>query len=646
MLVTNVDAQEFSVGKLRYWVNDDGASVGIRGVVRGETLSGDLMIPSSVNYMGQDYIVNTISTAAFINCTELTSVTIPNTVITIMTNAFYGCTSLYRLYLPNCNVRFIGSAAFNKTAWLEAQPTGLVYIGQLFYTYKNPSTMADNTDIILKDGTTCIADEAFSGCKKIASVYIPTTVKTIGNKAFASCSALKSVNIPASVTNIGKSCFVNCSSLQSIVFPNSISYINSNTLDGCTSLDYVQIPTSVKFICSNAFYGCKSLTNVIIPTSVKGIDSGAFMNCTSLSYISIPNSVVYLGENAFTNTAWYNSQPNGVVISGTIAVTYKGDVPSGTILTIGEGITAIANRAFRNLTGITVLRLPSTLGYIGNNAFSGCTSMTYVNLPRNLKSIGSEAFSNCTNLTEISFPNTLLSVGQNAFNGTSWLNYQPDGVVYAGPVVLKYNGSIPADKTLTIEEGATAIADYAFASSGFNKVVLPNSLTRIGYGSFRESQLQEINIPESVTSIANGAFMQIPSLHRVDAYVDPTAVTMGNDPLTLIAPTPTYGDRLTTSMVFSSYVDDRELHVLPGREYSFSKSLCWALFRNIIGDLENGSGTTGDLNDDGQVNTGDVSELYRAILNGMTDSKYDINGDGSVNTGDVSALYSILLGNG
>ncbi len=54
---------------------------------------------------------------------------------------------------------------------------------------------------------------------------------------------------------------------------------------------------------------------------------------------------------------------------------------------------------------------------------------------------------------------------------------------------------------------------------------------------------------------------------------------------------------------------------------------------------------SGDLNSDGNVNTGDVSELYKAVLNGATDSKYDLNGDGNVNTGDVSFLYSIILGN-
>ncbi len=52
---------------------------------------------------------------------------------------------------------------------------------------------------------------------------------------------------------------------------------------------------------------------------------------------------------------------------------------------------------------------------------------------------------------------------------------------------------------------------------------------------------------------------------------------------------------------------------------------------------------SGDLNGDDNVNVGDVSELYRAILNGSTASKYDLNGDGNVNVGDVSELYSMIL---
>ena len=52
---------------------------------------------------------------------------------------------------------------------------------------------------------------------------------------------------------------------------------------------------------------------------------------------------------------------------------------------------------------------------------------------------------------------------------------------------------------------------------------------------------------------------------------------------------------------------------------------------------------TGDVNGDGTVNAGDISELYQAILEGSSDSRYDINGDGNVNAGDISELYNSIV---
>ena len=51
----------------------------------------------------------------------------------------------------------------------------------------------------------------------------------------------------------------------------------------------------------------------------------------------------------------------------------------------------------------------------------------------------------------------------------------------------------------------------------------------------------------------------------------------------------------------------------------------------------------GDLNGDGNVNAGDISDLYTAILTGSSDNAFDINSDGNINAGDVSTLYSYIL---
>lgn len=55
------------------------------------------------------------------------------------------------------------------------------------------------------------------------------------------------------------------------------------------------------------------------------------------------------------------------------------------------------------------------------------------------------------------------------------------------------------------------------------------------------------------------------------------------------------------------------------------------------------AGVPGDLNGDGNVNAGDVSELYDLILSGSLDPKGDLNDDGQVNAGDVSELYELIL---
>lgn len=52
----------------------------------------------------------------------------------------------------------------------------------------------------------------------------------------------------------------------------------------------------------------------------------------------------------------------------------------------------------------------------------------------------------------------------------------------------------------------------------------------------------------------------------------------------------------------------------------------------------------GDLNHDGSVNAGDISELYKTLLSGIYNPECDLNGDGNINAGDVSQLYSIILG--
>ena len=119
----------------------------------------DLSLPTDFN--GKDYGVWQY---AFLNCTDLTSVTIVNGVTSIGDAAFYG-SRLTSVTIVN-GVTSIGDAAFYGS--------GL-------------------TSVTIADGVTSIGDSAFYGCTGLTSVTIPDCVTSIGARAFLFCPKLTSI---------------------------------------------------------------------------------------------------------------------------------------------------------------------------------------------------------------------------------------------------------------------------------------------------------------------------------------------------------------------------------------------------------------------------------------------------------------------
>ena len=280
--------------------------------------SGDVVIPSSVTYSGVTYSVTSIGSCAFLECTSLTSIEIPNSVTSIGSNAFAYCTNLTSIDIPN-SVTSIGGYAFYNTAWYNNQSDGLIYAGKVAYNYKG--TMPQNTSIIIKDGTTGISGYAFESCTGLTSIEFPNSVTSIGEGAFHGCTGLTSIVIPNSVTWIGSYAFYGCIGLTSVKIGDSVRSIGSSAFSGCSGLTSVTIPNSIASIGNHCFYNCSSLTSIDIPNSVASIGKSAFSYCSSLTSIDIPNSVTSIGQSAFSYCSKLTSIdiPNSVTSIGTEA---------------------------------------------------------------------------------------------------------------------------------------------------------------------------------------------------------------------------------------------------------------------------------------------------------------------------------------
>jgi sorbitol-specific phosphotransferase system component IIA len=298
----------------------------------GCDFSGELKIPSEVEFESKKYKVTRIGDEAFFECKNLQSVVIPNSVKTIGAAAFKYCKNLQSVVIPN-SVKTIGAEAFMDCPNLQdiVIPNSVKTIGaQGFYRCKNLQSISmsesvanidsfaflqctnlskievspNNRRYSSKDGAlySKSGDTLFLVPKKTAAFTIPSTVKCIGDEAFAFCDSLRSIVIPNSVTSIGKSAFGGCTILQSVVIPNSVTSIKWSTFGGCTNLQSVVIPNSVTSIGGVAFSGCVNLQNVVIPNSVTSIGTFAFADCRRLQSIVIPNSVTNFGIGAFGGT--------------------------------------------------------------------------------------------------------------------------------------------------------------------------------------------------------------------------------------------------------------------------------------------------------------------------------------------------------
>ena len=268
-------------------------------------------IPDSMTSIGDD---------AFAWCDSLTSVTIPDSVTSIGSDAFYGC-PITTATIPTIAISSIpknslqtvvitGGESIGLMAFLNCTsltsvtiPDGVTGIGDYAFAY-----CRSLTSVTIPDSVTSIGNRAFDDCDSLTSVVIPDSVTSIGDYAFFRCSNLTNVMIPDSVTSIGNGAFYGCTGLTSVTIPDSVTSIGDSAFSGCTGLTSVTISDSVTSIGSCAFYWCRSLTSVTIGNGVTSIGDWAFYWCDSLTRVYYAGSAsdwngISIGSDNFDLTS-------------------------------------------------------------------------------------------------------------------------------------------------------------------------------------------------------------------------------------------------------------------------------------------------------------------------------------------------------
>ena len=255
-------------------------------------------IPEKFTYEGVEYSVTCIGAFAFNSFGEysnLTSVTIPNSVTRIEPEAFDGCSNLTSVTIPN-SVTDIGYSAFGECngltsvhitdleAWCRIS-FGSSDANPLYYAHHLYLNGEEVKDLVIPNSVTSLGKCAFNGCSGLTSLTIPNSVTGIEGYAFGEYSGLTSVSIPNTLTSIGTAVFWGCSSLVSVTIPNSVTSIGAYAFRECSSLTSVTIPNSVSQIAQDAFHDCSGLTSVTIGSSVTTIGGMAFANCSNLKEV-------------------------------------------------------------------------------------------------------------------------------------------------------------------------------------------------------------------------------------------------------------------------------------------------------------------------------------------------------------------------
>ncbi len=468
---------------------------------------------------------------AFDGCSQLSSITIPESVTSIGNHAFYDCSKLTTISIPN----------------------SVTYIG----------------------------DYAFYGCSGLQLVSIPQSVTGIGEYAFMFCSNLVAVSVPKNVTSMGEHVFRYCSNLTLYCGAESkpsgwSEKWNSSNRPVVWNLGANVWLYTVNVKTNNNAYGSVSgggivangSTTKITATPATGYKfvrwSNGLTNATATITVTKDTTLTaefaiktYTVSVAANNSSYGTVGGGGIVnhgstttITATPATGYKfvkwsnGLTNASVTVTVTKDTTLTAEFAIKTYT-VTVAANNSSYGTVdgGGTVAEGSTTTITATPATGYKFVkwsngstnASETITVTSDLTltaEFAFiiPEGNQEIPENPITETpadstsfrfSILSSSEHKVEVSGYTGTSGNVVIPHKTTIDdVEYTVTAVGDQSFRNNNtIVAVTIPNTVTNIKSNAFRNCRnLEYVVIPSSVTTIGEGPFCERNSLTAI--YVD------------------------------------------------------------------------------------------------------------------------------
>ena len=495
--------------------------------------------------------ITKIGSSAFWNCSRLTSLTLPAGITEIGDKAFWNCSGLTSIYVYAEKVPKIGSNAFEG---IDAKKCTL-YVPMGTYSDYWLSDFGDYFENIVDfeatgiDKITINLEKAGTLPDRIGSSkkYKITNLKIIGEingtdlRMIREMAGSNSTDGKLSVLDLSEAKIVEGGDCYYNNYYTSNNVIGSHAFDGCSGLTSLNLPASITFIDIDAFAYCSGLTSLNLPAGITSIGDRAFWNCSGLTSIYVyAEKVPEIGSNVF------------VGVDAKECTLY---VPMGTrddywLSVFGDYFENIlefdANKITINLEKAGTLpgRIGSSRKYkVTNLKIIGEINGTDLRMIREMagRNPGGSPTDGKLSVLDLSeakivegggyyyYPlfgnkNYYTSndvIGDYAFKDCSGLTSLtlPAGITYIGKSAFYGCSGLTS---LTLPDGITSIGNLAFyGCSGLTSLILPAGITSIGDYAFKDcSGLTSLTLPAGITEIGHYAFRGCSGLTSIYVYAE------------------------------------------------------------------------------------------------------------------------------